>query len=94
MTSIIFEMSEDEFLAFDFQYSVLQAARFQNWWENNKTYTFLKNINIVDYQELTFPEHIPVGSIEFTEAYFKVNFKPINVPKILQDSYYSGRTIV
>ena len=80
----------------DFSFHLLEAIRYQNWYRNEKLYSyrFCEDVHDNTYGD----NYIPVGSVEFVLDYYKVyhginNIKPINVPKELMTTEFLKRQV-
>jgi hypothetical protein len=76
----------------DFSFRLIESVRYQNW---------LRNDNDICYDltdETTYPNCIPVGSVEFVIKYLDkyFNLKPIpkNIPNELMDIEWTGRNVL
>lgn len=78
----------------DFSYTLIEAIKYNNWFNNDKIYDYILHEEPFSYQ-LTLDNYIPIGSVEYVSSFIKewnkVNYiKPINIPKSLHQSYTKG----
>lgn len=76
----------------DFSFTLLESIEYQNWIRNDKSF------KVRFTNEKTYPDYVPIGSVEFVSKYlydyYKLTPKPINIPTELIDKYYTGRNII
>lgn len=75
----------------DFSFTLIESCEYQNW---------LRNDNSFQYQftdEITKPNFIPIGSVDFVSKYLLDYYglipKPINIPDELLDKKWTGRQV-
>lgn len=78
----------------DFSFHLLEAIKYQNWYRNEKLYSYRFCEDVCD--NVYHDNYIPVGSVEFVLDYYRVyhginNIKPINIPKELMTTGYLKR---
>ena len=75
----------------DFTFMLLEAIRFHKW--SGRNYHMV----MITEQGISEPGWIPVGSVEFVQAYLKdaygLTVKPRNVPEELMGLEFSGRAM-
>lgn len=83
-------------LKYDFQFHIIEAIKYQNWWNQN-----VKNDYVLTdcIYKNDFSEFIPVGSIEFVLDFYKQyhgieNIKPINIPNDLYEYKFLKREVI
>lgn len=90
----------------DFGYSMIEAVKFQNWYEQSNTYDYrlIRDMSFKsslagaperEHYNYLHTNCIPVGSVEFCLAWYRKigiqNIKPLNIPKELWK--YAGRDV-
>lgn len=96
MKTFILQTINDE-VCFDFEFHLIQAINYQNWYNNEKIYDF-KKINIKDIKEIKDDKLIPIGSMNFVfewcrQKNININKKPINIPQELMKKEYLMRNV-
>jgi hypothetical protein len=83
-------------LKYDFQFHIIEAIKYQNWWDQN-----VKNDYVLTdcIYKSDFSGFIPVGSVEFVLDFYKQyhgieNIKPINIPEDLHWYKFLKRFVV
>lgn len=69
---------------FDFGFELIQAIKYQNWFRREKIHEFI----LVESDNDTYKEYIPIGSVEFVTNHMKKyhgvkDIKPLNIPEEL-----------
>ena len=76
----------------DFSFTLLESIEYQNWLRNDKSF------KAIFTDELTLPNYIPIGSVEFVSKYlsdyFGINPKPRNIPIELMGKNWTGRNLI
>jgi hypothetical protein len=82
-------------ITFDFSFHLIEAIKYNNWYQNEKIYDYILSDKIEQHEEF-----IPVGSLEFVFEYInkyynlnKENIKPINIPHLLCKHEYLQREV-
>lgn len=77
----------------DFSFTLLEAIRYHNWLNNSTNYF---DVRFTDGD--MFPDHIPIGSVEFVSEYlykyYNIVPRPRNVPLELIKYKFTGRNII
>lgn len=76
----------------DFSFTLLESIEFQNWLRNDNSF----EVSFTD--ELTKPNYIPIGSVNFVikyiEDYYGLTPKPKNIPFELMGKNWTGRNVI
>jgi hypothetical protein len=76
----------------DFSFTLLESIEFQNWLRNDKSF------EVCFTDEITMPNCIPIGSVEFVSKYINDYYgiipKPKNIPLELIGKNWTGRTVI
>lgn len=76
----------------DFSFTLLESIEFQNWLRNDRSF------EVCFTDELTMPNYIPIGSVEFVSKYindyYGITPKPKNIPLELIGKNWTGRTVI
>lgn len=76
----------------DFSFTLLESIEFQNWLRNDNSF----EVSFTD--ELTKPNYIPIGSVDFVikyiEEYYELTPKPKNIPFELMGKNWTGRNVI
>lgn len=76
----------------DFSFTLLESIEYQNWLRDDKPF------EVFFTDDLTTPNYIPIGSVEFVCKYLFDYYglipKPKNIPVELIDKKWTGRTII
>jgi len=94
----------DNIVTHDFSFTLIEAIKYHNWYENKKIYDYWLQENIpkdfiMSHLKKDIKDTIPVGSVEFILSYLNKyyninNIKPLNIPKQLMKPEYLKRWIV
>lgn len=66
---------------FDFCFEIIQAIKYQNWYRRENLHEFV----LVEKDNGTYADYIPIGSVEFVEKHLRTYHnievvKPLNIP--------------
>lgn len=86
----------DNQIVHDFSFHLIEAIKYNNWFQNEKVYHYILTDNIGCYK--IDKDHIPIGSVEFVIYALKYycnieNIKPLNIPQELMKYEYLKRRI-
>jgi len=96
----------DNIVTHDFSFTLIEAIKYHNWYENKKVYDYILQETIqlpLDEDYKPYKEDleniVPIGSVEFVlkylNKYYNINnIKPINIPQQLMKPEYLKRWII
>jgi len=77
---------------YDFSFTLLESINYNNWLKGDEFF----NVSFTD--NLTKPNYIPIGSVEFVckylKDYYKLIPKPKNIPFELLEECWTGRKVI
>ena len=75
----------------DFSFTLIESITYQNWLRGDNSFEYVLS------DEITTPDCIPIGSVEFVSQYikhyFNLDIKPINIPNELIGKEFTNRDV-